>query len=242
PSVQRTMATLRQGGLRGTVYEKGAYIPYGGDPAQTLAALVQHQRQINGLPPATLQYGPSTPVGSQGVARCFRLRGTQNFNDGNPPKQADIVYCMQPPSNMGLWLSMAYVTAAPVDIYPKVAPTLGAIMQSFQVNMQVVNAQAAAMAAPAIEQIHEIGRAAAARAKASREAFEIHNSSVYQRWDDQDKRNQAFSNYLLDQTVIQDNTLNAHGTFWNKTADDLVKADPKRYEYVDAPNFWKGID
>ena len=47
---------------------------------------------------------------------------------------------------------------------------------------------------------------------------------------------------MLDQTVIQDNQLNAHGTVWNQTADSLVKNDPQRYEYVNTPNFWKGID
>jgi hypothetical protein len=33
-----------------------------------------------------------------------------------------------------------------------------------------------------------------------------------------------------------------HGTVWNSTADALVKADPNRYEIVNAPNFWKGWD
>jgi hypothetical protein len=29
---------------------------------------------------------------------------------------------------------------------------------------------------------------------------------------------------------------------WNSTADALVKANPNRYEIVDTPNFWKGVD
>jgi hypothetical protein len=29
---------------------------------------------------------------------------------------------------------------------------------------------------------------------------------------------------------------------WNSTADALVKVNPNRFEIVDTPNFWKGID
>ncbi len=36
--------------------------------------------------------------------------------------------------------------------------------------------------------------------------------------------------------------LNAHGTVWNQTADALVRSNPERYEYVNSPNYWKGID
>ena len=50
-----------------------------------------------------------------------------------------------------------------------------------------------------------------------------------------------FSNYILDQTVVQDNNMYGngtigHGTLWNSAADGLVKADPNRFEYVDKPD------
>ena len=61
------------------------------------------------------------------------------------------------------------------------------------------------------------------------------------------RNNQGFDNYILDQTVVQDNNMYnngtiGHGTLWNSTADALVKADPDRFEYVDKPNFWEGTD
>jgi hypothetical protein len=117
-----------------------------------------------------------------------------------------------------------------------------AILASFNVNEAVVRGQASAIAAPAIAAIHEIGRQAAQQAADAHAASDAHNRSVEKRWDDQDKSNQAFSNYLLDQTVIQDNDLHGHATVWNQTADALVKNNPDRYEYVNTPNFWKGID
>ena len=70
----------------------------------------------------------------------------------------------------------------------------------------------------------------------------------FERQEDAISRNgQGFSNYLLDQTVVQDNNMYnngtiGHGTFWNATADALVKADPNRYEIVDTPNYWRGVD
>jgi len=65
--------------------------------------------------------------------------------------------------------------------------------------------------------------------------------------DTQARNNQGFDNYILDQTVVQDNNMYnngtiGHGTLWNTTADALVKADPDRFEYVDKPNYWEGTD
>jgi hypothetical protein len=131
---------------------------------------------------------------------------------------------------------------APEAIAEQQRSTLGAILNSFQVNMNVVNREAAALAAPAIEQIHAIGRAAAAQAQQAHEMQDRHNQSVEAHWDSQDKHNQGFSNYLLDQSVISDNQNNGHATVWNQTADALVKGNPSRFGYVESPNFWKGID
>jgi hypothetical protein len=57
-----------------------------------------------------------------------------------------------------------------------------------------------------------------------------------------DRRSKESSNYQLGYSSVQDNYNNTHGTFWNDDADALVRYDPRRFEYVNAPNFWKGID
>jgi hypothetical protein len=133
-------------------------------------------------------------------------------------------------------------TSVPVALAPKERATLGAVLASFTVDMAAVQRMANAYAAPAIEAIHAVGRAAAAQAAAAHERNEIQNSSVYQHWDSMDRRSKEFGDYLLGFSVVQDNALNAHGTLWNEDADALVKADPQRFEYVTAPGFWKGID
>jgi hypothetical protein len=141
-----------------------------------------------------------------------------------------------------MWISSAYMTTVPLQQAPAERATLGAIMQSFQVDQRVVAQQANRIAAPVIEQIHAIGAAAAAQAKATHQAEDIHNSSVYQRWDSQDRRSQEFENYQLGYSVIADTQNTAHSTLWDDDAAALVKSNPDRFEYVSAPNYWKGID
>jgi hypothetical protein len=52
----------------------------------------------------------------------------------------------------------------------------------------------------------------------------------------------GFSNYLLDQSVVQNNSTGTHSTQWNSTANALVQANPNTYEMVNTPNYWKGVD
>ncbi len=33
-----------------------------------------------------------------------------------------------------------------------------------------------------------------------------------------------------------------HGPLWNEDADRLVSQNPDRFEYVNTPNYWKGVD
>jgi len=57
----------------------------------------------------------------------------------------------------------------------------------------------------------------------------------------------GFSNYLLDQSVVQNNNVNGtgavgHATVWNSTANAMVQANPNKYEIVNTPNYWQGVD
>jgi hypothetical protein len=242
PMVQQTMRTLQAGGLQGTAYARAAYIPYGAEPQKTLVYLFNKSRSSGGMPPADFTFSSTIPMPSNGPNRCTHLVGTVDFKDQKGVRETNTVYCAQPPGRAGGWLSMAYMTTVPTALAAKERATLSAILQSFNVNQGVVNAQAAQISAPAIAQIHAMGAAAAAQAQAAHERNDIQNSSVYQRWDSMDKRSQEFENYQLGYSVISDIPNNAHGTFWNEDADALVKSNPNRFEYVAAPNYWKGID
>jgi hypothetical protein len=241
PRVQQKMR-FAQGAGRNTLYAHFLYYPYGADPAKAFVDLFQMHRQQNGLPAASFQINSATLVPSGGRARCAHLTGHVDGQDGKGLKELNTVFCSGPLSPMGSYMNLAYHTAVPVKFADQERATVGKILASFSVNQAVLAQETMAIAGPAIAGIHEIGQRAAQQAADAHAAYDRYNQSVEQRWDSQDKRNQAFSNYLLDQTVIQDNQNNAHGTEWNQKADALVRNNPQRYEYVNPPNYWKGVD
>ena len=69
-------------------------------------------------------------------------------------------------------------------------------------------------------------------------------------WAQQDsnaRNSSGFSNYLLDQSVVQNNNVRGtgvvgHSTEWNSTANAMVQANPNKYEIVNTPNYWQGVD
>jgi hypothetical protein len=241
PRVQRTMQWAQQGG-RDTSYARTLYYPYGGDLAKTLVDLTQMWRGRQHLRPAAFKIASEDRLAAPAGERCAHITGQVDVQDGKGPEELNSVFCQGPLAAHGSFMNLAYNTAVPVRLAPGERATMTAILASFNVNTAIVEAQARAVAAPAIAAIHEIGRQAAQQASDAHLANDRYNRGVEQRWDSRDKGNQAFSNYLLDQTVIKDNELNAHGTVWNQTADRLVHDNPQRYEYVDTPNFWKGVD
>ena len=242
PAVQRTMNTLRNGGLRNTAYANALYYPYGGDLAKTFVDLAHMMSKKNGRPEGDFKISSETRVQTAGNLRCAHLLGQVDAHDGKGTREMNTVFCSSPPGRFGSYMSVAYHTAVPMSVADKERSTMGAILASFSESQAVIRGQANAIAAPAIEQIHAIGRQAAQQAANAHAAEDAHNQAVEKRWDANDKNNQAFSNYLLDQAVIQDNVNHTHSTEWNQTADAMVKNNPDRYEYVPTPNFWKGVD
>jgi len=242
PRVQQTIRVLQSGGLRNTSYANAFYYPFGSDPAQTFVAVVQNARKRAGAPPADYNFTSVTAAQSGPRQHCFRLQGTADFKDGKGSRELNALYCMNAPGPAGTWSSMIYSSSAPVKVAAQERATLAAIVQSFNTNEAVVARQASQIAAPSIAAIHAIGERAAAQAKSAHEREDIHNSSVYQHWDSMDRRSQEFENYQLGYSVISDTGNNVHGTFWNEDADALVKSNPDRFEYVNAPNYWKGVD
>lgn len=242
PRVQQLMRTVQNGGLRNTSYANGTYYPYGANQAKTFVDLIQQVRRKAGLQPAEYNITGATPVAGPGQQHCTHLTGSVDFRDGKGVRELNALYCVNPPGPAGNWMSFAYMTSVPQQLAASERATLGAMMESFQVNQAVVQRQAGQMAAPAIAQVHAIGHMVDQRVAATHQAEDIHNSSVYQHWDSMDKRSQEFENYQLGYAVISDTENTAHGTMWADDAAALVQSNPDRFEFVSAPNYWKGID
>jgi hypothetical protein len=177
------------------------------------------------------------------------------------PGELNALLCTTMPNQTGDYLVTLSYYDLSVEFADRDRATAVAILSSFQPYQAVINQIGAQQAAPAIAAIHAIGQRASAQMKSAEDANDIHNEGFRARLnsnttqyantnDNQDTRarnNQSFDNYILDQTVVQDNNMYGngtigHGTVWNSTADALVKADPNRFEYVPQPNFWQGTD
>jgi hypothetical protein len=240
PNTQRTMQTVRNGGLRGTAYASAAYIPYGADPGKTFDYLMNQSRQKSGMGKANYSFRSETPVQGQGSGRCFHLQGTVDFGRG--PNEQDLLFCEYPPNKFGSFSALAYLTTVPQQLAPQERATMGAILQSFNVNMAVVSRQSGQIAAPEIGRIHAIGQAAAAQAQQAHAQEDARSASFNKHMDQIDRNSQAFANYQLDQAVISTTDGKYHGTFDLKEAAALVQDNPDKFEFVSAPDYWKGID
>jgi hypothetical protein len=242
PAVQQTIHTLQNGGLRGTRYENASYISYNADLSQNFLFQIQKARKRAGLAEATYNLTKVTPMGQSPQERCAQLQGTVDFNDGKGGRELSTLYCAYAPNRFGGWASLVYMTTVPMQFGARERSTMGAILQSFQVDMTVVNKQAHAIAKPEIDKIHEIGRRSAMQAQSAHEQEAIQRSSVYNHWDSIDRRSQEFENYQLNNAVISTTDHTAHGTVDADDAAYLVEKYPDKYEYVSAPDYWKGVD
>jgi hypothetical protein len=241
PKVRRTMQ-FAQGAGRNTAYGQALYYPYGGDPAKSYVDLVQMFRAKKGLPPADFQIESETALPCPPGWHRVNLTGHVDGKDGVGMTEMNVVFSIAPPGPTGGYMTYTNATSVPVQLADQERAAMIAVLSSYSFDQQVVQNQASAIAAPEIARIHEIGRRAAQQAAASHAAADAHNAAVERHWDSIDKSSTAFGNYVLDQTVIQDNKGNTHGTVWNQTADALVRSDPQRYEYVATPNLRRGVD
>jgi hypothetical protein len=241
-NVRQTYQTVQNGGLRNTAYANGIYYALNNDMARVRVDLVQAFRRKNGLPTVTIRIASAVPVQSPPRQRCAHVIGTGTSQEGKSTEFEEIFCISAPTLAAGIFTVILTGAYVPAELAARERPTMGAMLASFSVDIALVQRQASRYAAPAIEAIHAIGRAAAAQAAAAHARNDAWNSSVYKRWDTLDKRSQEFSNYLLGYTVIRDVDNNYHGTFWNDDAAQLVQSNPNRFEYVNAPGFWKGVD
>ena len=232
--------------------------PYHPDLGRAYPELLQAWRRANNLPPARLQVEKVEPL--KGAGHCVLVTGHIDADGRGMKKLVDDV-CQSPPAPWGAYTVTRNFTIMTDAQSEQTHDTVMAMFMSVRVNQQVMSqqmqqrlagkrqsdAQWRAWGQQQSDRIRAEGQAAQ-RSFAERQAA---NDAQHAQWsagqDAQARNNQAFSNYLLDQTVVQDNDRYGngtvgHGTLWNTTADALVKADPNRFEYVDKPDFWQGTD
>jgi hypothetical protein len=212
---------------------------------------------INAPQGGKIVYGPVIGATTQAAAMAKMLSTVHN-NCGEKP-QIGRVFQYTGSNSVGVFFTVTDHPDGNLPLAGMVIATANAIMGSYKADMQRAQAIANAQSAPIIAQmqqtyqahqqaltsftqqqianIHQIGANATARYNATQAA----NSAEQSSWEasqDANARNSAgFSNYLLDQTVVQNNFTSAHSTQWNSAADAMVKANPNKYSYVNTPNY-----
>jgi hypothetical protein len=241
--------------------------PINADLTKSFADVFQRIRAAMGQGPAPLKVDSVQAVpGSQG--QCVNATGQLN-PDGTAMREMNMLLCRSTPDQNGMYFLTRTTCLLPLGATDQQHATANAIMASYKADMQRAQALANAQSAPIIARmqqtyqahqqalmsftqqqianIHQIGANATARYNATQAANDQQHATWRQGEDDISRNGRGFSNYLLDQTVIQDNNMYSngtisHGTVWNSTADALVKANPNRYEIVNTPNYWQGVD
>lgn len=240
-SPQGRAMQIRSAGLQGTLYASALYYPSGRPLGQTFVDLTRLTSQRMHTPAAPMRVDHEEPLALRGGMRCARLQGDGGAMGSNVPARFDTVFCVAPTWN-GTFMAIANHVAVPNAVAAQQGNTALAMRDSFQPNQAVIDEMARRIAAPAIAQIHEIGRQAAQQAAQadrnridSRNAFEAHNDSI-------DHRSAVFSNLMRDESVVLDNTGNTHGVVSNSIADQMVRNDPNRYSIVENKDYLKGVD
>jgi hypothetical protein len=228
--------------------------PYRGNLMKNLPNMLQAWGRASGNPPSQVQVDTSKPVEAGPGQECVQSEGSMNLKGNKTHFNAKMCANTSQDGSYIVWLDLGLL---PADLLDQEHQTMAAIYNSVNLNQQVIGQQTQA----GLDRIHQIGAQAAADRATRNAAYDAQHAGYWAQQNNNDvqhsnwsagqdataRNNQGFSNYLLDQTVVQGNDIDGsgavgHATAWNSTADALVKYDPNRFEIVDTPNYWQGTD
>jgi hypothetical protein len=234
--------------------------PHPADLAKAVPDLFQAWRRAGGQGPAKLQIDKINPVSVAQGMQCVQVNGHMD-PDGQGMKTMNDQMCTSELYSWGGYMVVLHHSLLSNSPTEQDQATWAAMIASWKLNGAVLDQQleedkrqkaasdqaTLAWGRQAVANINAIGQRATIQHDAAQAANDAQHAGYWARQDTNARNSQAFSNYQLDQTVIQDNNMYGNGTIghgnaWNSTADALVKANPNRYEIVNAPNFWKGVD
>jgi hypothetical protein len=241
--------------------------PTNADLTKSFADILQRIRASVGQGPAPLKVDSVQAVsGSQG--QCVNATGQLN-PDGSGMRDMKALLCRSTPNQSGQYFFTYTKCLLPLGASDQLRATANAIIASYKPDMQRAQAIANAQAAPIIAQMQQTYQAhqqalmsftqsqiartkqIGAEATARMNTTEAANQQEWAGFDQQEnnisRQGQGFSNYLLDQSVVQNNNVGGtgmvgHATVWNSTADALVKSNPNKYQIVNTPGYWNGVD
>ena len=253
PNNPHQVAAVRYGIYKGS----GTMLfPYHPDLGKAYPELIQAWRLANNMQPAKLQVDKIEPMNPpKGGGSCVLVTGHIDADGQGMKKLIDDI-CEFPPAQWGAYTITRNFNIMTDALSDQEQSTVMAIYRSAKVNQQVINQQMQqklgqkqqsdqqwrAWGQQQSNQIRAQGEAAQANFANRQAANDAQHADWNAGQDANAQNNAGFSNYLLDQSVVQNNATGAHSTQWNSTADALVKSNPNRFQYVDNQNLIKGTD
>lgn len=232
-----------------------------GDPVKEFVPMLEAWRQSNGQPQAQIDVKEVKPMQASQGNHCAAGSGQINPDGKGMQNFSGEVCASDPNPQYGNYAMSLSLTQTPLSLGDTEKALINAILNSYRPNMQVINAgvnrtlqakaqadqQTLAAAQATVNHIKQIGAQATARFNATEAANDAQHAGYWAQQDTNARTGAGFSNYLLDQTVVQNNNVGGtgaagHATVWNSTANAMVKANPQKYEIVDTPGYWKGVD
>jgi hypothetical protein len=213
----------------------------------------QKLRAVNKMAPAPMKIASIRPLSAPPLAQCVETTG-QIDPDGKGMKELRALLCKMAPDQNGAYGFVLSLYRLPLGATDQQRATASAIIASYKVNvhlvLELVQAEEDAIQAQqqdlkpmgqqAIKAMHRAGGNAAEAARAAQwSRFNQLENDIFQP--------SRFSNYLLDQSVVENNNVSGPGgagyaTLWTSIADALVRSNPNRYEAVNTPVYWNGVD
>ena len=193
------------------------------DPVKAFPEIFQEMRRTNGLPPTELHITHASPISSPKNLRCVHVTGTLD-PDGKGICEMSTMMCSTNPGKTGIYGLSLFHTLLPIAVAEQERSTAAAIVASYRVNKALFEDQRPNPAQPPHD-IEPIGWRAAQYASLLAA-----------------KNNRGLRKYILDQDVVDNTTKQGGAAAWMSMADALLKAEPNRYEIVNTPDYWKGVD
>ena len=236
--------------------EGGGVLVYAfrGDLTKEFVNVFQAWRKAGGQGPAKIEVKNIQQMPAGQGEHAMIASGQMDPDGKGMQFFSDLMTVSDPTRDYGTYSVILSHTMLPLSNAEKEQPMLTSIIKSYKFNMQVINAENAKllqqkqqsdqrilqMGQTISNNIRQQGQAAQARFSATEAANDAQHASWNAGQNANAQNNQGFSNYLLDQSVVQNNGTGAHTTNWNSAADSMVKSG--KYSYVGNSNYIPGTD
>jgi hypothetical protein len=232
-----------------------------GDPVKEFVPLFQAWRKVIGKGPAQIVVQNAQSMPTSPGNHCAGASG-QMDPDGKGMQSFTSEICANDPNpQYGTYAVTLTHILVPLSIGDTEKGLINAIIGSYKPNQHVISQEAnqllkakqqsdqqtLAVSHAIVNQINQVGAQATARYNATQAANDAQHAGYWAQQNSNARSSAGFSNYLLDQSVVQNNSVGGtgavgHATVWNSTANAMVQANPNKYEIVDTPNYWQGVD